>query len=205
MSLKLYSYPRAPNPRRVLIFLAEKGISVPVETVDIMQRANRQPPFLAKNPLGGIPVLELDDGDCIAESVAICRYFEELQPEPPLFGSGARQRAEVEMWNRRVELGLLNAIGMVWAHGSPLTAQIVKQIPENVAPSRARADAFFELLDGALGKRPFLAGERFSIADISALCAIDFGRTFVEVAPNPALANLARWHREVSARPSASV
>jgi glutathione S-transferase len=122
-----------------------------------MKRENRQPPFLAKNPLGGIPVLELDDGTCIAESVAI-----------------------------------------------PLTAQIVKQIAANVAPNRARADWFFELLDGALGKRPFLAGERFSIADISALCAIDFGGALVQVAPSPSLSNLARWHREVSARPSAS-
>ncbi len=201
--MKLYSYPGAPNPRRVLIFLAEKGLAVPVETIDIMKRANRQPPFLERNPLGGIPVLELDDGSHIAESVAICRYFEELQPEPALFGSGARECAEVEMWNRRVELGLLNAIGMVWAHGSPLTAAVLKQIPENVAPGRARADWFLELLDRSLEKRPFLAGERYSIADISALCAIDFAK-MVEIAPAPTLGNLARWHRDVSARPSAS-
>src|SRR5262249_24950191 len=140
--MKLYDYARAPNPRRVRIFLAEKSMSVPLEDVDIMRRVNRDAPFLEKNPFGTIPVLELDDGSCISESVAICRYFEDLQPEPPLFGRGARERAEVEMWNRRVELILLQSVGMVWVHGSPLTAKVVKQIPENVAPNRKRAAQF---------------------------------------------------------------
>jgi len=139
--MKIYDYTQAPNPRRVRVFLAEKGISVPYEQIDIFQRDNRKPPFLAKNPLGGIPVLELDDGTHIAESIAICRYFEALHPEPALFGSSAGEQAMVEMWNRRVELNLLNAIGMVWIHGNPMTAKIVKQIPENVEPARKRAAA----------------------------------------------------------------
>ncbi len=202
--MKLYSFPRAPNPRRVRIFLAEKGISVPVETIDIFKRDNRQPAFLAKNPLGGIPVLELDDGSHISESVAICRYFEELHPEPPLFGASPRECAEVEMWNRRVELVLGNAAGMVWAHGSPLTAQIVQQIPENVAPNRKRAEQFFELMDRTLQGRTFFAGERVSIADITALCTMDFASAMIELAPDPSLAALARWHAAMSARPSAS-
>ena len=200
--MKLYDYGRAPNPRRVRIFLAEKGVRVPLEEVDIFQRANRAPGYLAKNPLGGVPVLELDDGTCIAESVAICRYFEALHPEPPLFGRSAVEQAQVEMWNRRVELNLMNAVGMVWIHGHPLTAALLKQIPENVEPNRKRAAQFFELLDGHLAKSPFVAGEAISIADITALCTFDFA-AFVEVVPDPALANVSRWHRDMSARPSA--
>lgn len=201
--MKLYDFKQAPNPRRVRIFLAEKGISVPLEQVDIFQRANRQPPFLAKNPLGGIPVLELDDGTCIAESVAICRYFEVLHPEPALFGRDAREQALVEMWNRRVELVLLNSIGMVWGHGSPLTAKVIQQIPENVEPNRKRAAIFLELLDRELATRPFIAGDRISVADISALCTIDFAK-MVQIAPDPSLTAVARWHSAMSARPSAS-
>ncbi len=201
--MKLYDFKQAPNPRRVRIFLAEKGVSVPLETVDIFARANRQPAFLEKNPLGGIPVLELDDGRCIAESVAICRYFEALHPEPPLFGRDPADQATVEMWNRRVELVLLNAIGMVWGHGSPLTAKVVQQIPANVEPNRKRASQFLELLDRELEGRPFIAGEHYSVADITAQCTIDFAR-MVEFEPDPALSSFARWHSAVSARPSAS-
>jgi len=201
--MKLYDFKQAPNPRRVRIFLAEKSVSVPLEQVDIFSRANRQPPFLAKNPLGGIPVLELDDGTCIAESVAICRYFEALHPEPPLFGRDAVDQALIEMWNRRVELVLLNSIGMVWGHGSPLTAKVVQQIPANVEPNRKRAVIFLELLDRELATREFVAGTHISFADISALCTIDFAK-MVEIAPDPSLANVARWHATMSARPSAS-
>jgi glutathione S-transferase len=200
--MKLYDSTLAPNPRRVRIFLAEKGVSVPLEQVNIRERVNRQPPFLEKNPFGTVPVLELDDGTCISESVAICRFFEEEQPEPALFGVGARQRAEVEMWNRRVELSLLNPIGMVWLHGSPLTAAVVRQIPDNVEPNRKRAAHFFSIFDRTLAARPFVAGECFSIADISALCCIDFAR-IVQLRPDPALAHVARWYRDVSSRASA--
>jgi glutathione S-transferase len=200
--MKLYSHKQAPNPRRVRVFLAEKGLSVPTEEVDIFQRVNRQPEFLAKNPLGGIPVLELDDGTCIAESVAICRYFEALHPKPALFGETPLEQATIEMWNRRIELVLLNSIGMVWIHGHPLTAALIKQVPENVAPAKARAAEFFALLDRELGSRAFIAGPRISVADVTALCAIDFGR-FIELHADPALGNLARWYKEMSARPSA--
>jgi glutathione S-transferase len=200
--MKLYDSTPAPNPRRVRMFLSEKGLQVPLEPVDIRRRVNRQPEFREKNPFGTIPVLELDDGTCISESVAICRYFEEQQPEPALFGVGARERAEVEMWNRRIELTLFNAVGMVWVHGSPLTAAVVKQIPENVEPNRKRAAHFFDVLDRTLAGRPFIAGERFSIADISALCTIDFARV-VQIRPAPEHEQIARWHRDVSGRDSA--
>jgi glutathione S-transferase len=201
--MKLYDSTPAPNPRRVRIFLAEKGMHVPLEPVDLKQRVNREPAFRHKNPFGTIPVLELDDGSCISESVAICRYFEELQPEPALFGVGARERAEVEMWNRRIDLILFNAVGMVWIHGSPLTAARLTQIPDNVEPNRKRAAHFFAEFDRALAARPFIAGERFSIADISALCVIDFAR-IVQIRPDPEFTHLTRWYGEVSSRNSAS-
>ena len=154
--MKIYDYKLAPNPRRVRVFLAEKGLNVPLEEVDIFKGINRQPEFLKKNSLGGIPVLELDDGRHLAESVAICRYFELLHPEPALFGKGAFEQATVEMWNRRMELALFVPVGMVWGHSHELTRARIKQIPEmgeavaqgcraalRLARSRARGQEFY--------------------------------------------------------------
>ncbi len=204
--MKLLTYAGAPNPRRVHIYLAEKGIEVPFEKVDIMTRANRTPEFLEKvNPLGGIPVLELDDGTHLAESVAICRYLEALHPEPPLFGRTPKEQGVVEMWIRRVELYFMMPTGMVWVHGSPLTKKVVKQqIPEVAEQNRVLVRRFHELLDGELAKRPFVAGDAYSVADIVALCTLDFGAALNDLPPAPELEHLARWHRDVSARPSAS-
>src|SRR5690348_5456633 len=114
--MKLYDYTMAPNPRRVRIFLAEKGITLPMVQLDLFQGENRTPEALHRNPYGGLPVLELDDGTCIAESVAICRYFEELQPQPPLMGADAKDKAVVEMWTRRMELVLFGHIGRYFQH-----------------------------------------------------------------------------------------
>ena len=200
----LYDYPGGPNPRRVRIFLAEKGISVPMETVDILKRRNRQPDFLEKNPTGGIPILELDDGTCISESVAICRYFEELHPEPPLFGTGAKQRAIIEMWLRRVELNLMVPIGMVWVHGHPLTAKLIQQIPEAAAQNRVRTAMGYRLLNDQLAENEFIAGDTYSVVDAVALATYDFGAGLVGVPPEDGLTHLARWHAAVSARPSAT-
>ena len=201
--MKLYDTSTAPNPRRVRIFAAEKGMTIPTVQVDLNAKENHGTAFRDKNPMGGVPVLELDDGTCIAESVAICRYFEALHPDPPLFGRSAVEQATIEMWNRRVELVLLNSIGMVWVHGHPLTATLLQQIPANVPPARERAAQFFALLDRELAKRPFIAGDHVSVADITALCTVDFGR-FIEVHADPSLRNVARWHADMSARPSAS-
>ncbi|MEQ9436804.1 glutathione S-transferase family protein [Hyphomonas sp.] len=200
----LYDYPGGPNPRRVRIYLAEKGLTVPMETVDIMTRRNRQPDFLEKNPTGGIPILELDDGTCIAESVAICRYFEELHPSPPLFGTGAKQRAIIEMWLRRVELNLMVPIGMVWVHGHPLTAKLIRQIPEAAAQNRVRTDMGYRLLNDQLAENAFIAGDSYSVVDAVALATYDFGAGLVGVPPDDGLTHLARWHAAVSARPSAA-
>src|ERR1700683_2942487 len=134
--MKIYDFKLAPNPRRVRVFLVEKGISVPFEEIDIFKGINRQPEFLKKNSLGGIPVLELDDGRHLAESVAICRYFEVLHPEPALFGKGAFEMATVEMWNRRRGRGLFVPVGMVVGHSPELTRARIKQIPEMGAQRR---------------------------------------------------------------------
>ena len=201
--MKIYDYPQAPNPRRVRIFLAEKGIEIPFETVDITKRTNREPAFLAKNPLGGIPVLELDDGTCIAESVAICRYFEALHPEPPLFGTTPLEQARIEMWLRRVELGMMVPIGMVWIHGHPLTAGLLKQIPEAAEQNRHRAAQFYEFLDKELAGREFLAGDDYTVADAVGLATLDFGTGLVGVPYDESFAHLARWHSAMRERPSA--
>jgi glutathione S-transferase len=201
--MKLYDNVHAPNPRRVRIFLAEKGIEVPTVQVDLMRGEHKSEAIKRLNPLGAIPVLELDDGSSIAESVAICRYFEELHPEPALFGRGAAGRARVEMWNRRIELGLLMPIAQVWIHGSPITARLFEQVPDAAAFNRKVVDRFLGWLDGELRDRPFLAGDDYSVADITALCTLDFAGALVGIPIDPAHANLARWHAGVSARPSA--
>jgi glutathione S-transferase len=200
--MKIYDSSRAPNPRRVRVFLAEKGLKVPYEEVDIGNAVNRSPEFRKKNPLGGLPVLELDDGTCIAESVAICRYFEELHPEPPLFGTGAKERAEVEMWNRRAELGLFNQVTDSFRHRHEFFKGRITQVPDWAEIQRQNAEKTLDWLDQVLADRRFIAGNKFSIADITALCAVDFGAVS-KIKIRPEQKNLGRWHAEVSARPSA--
>ena len=198
----LYDSRVAPNPRRVRIFLAEKGVSVPIRQVDIGSAENRKPPFLAKNPLGGLPVLELDDGTCIAESVAICRYFEELHPTPPLMGEGARDRAIVEMWSRRTELELWRFVTGCFQHTHDYFKGRIEQVPAWGELCRKTARERLTWFDRELAGRPFIAGECYTIADITALCALDFGRV-VDIRIAPEQKHLARWHEAVSARPSA--
>ena len=200
--MKIYNSPTAPNPRRVRVFLAEKGVQVPYEDVDIGKAVNRQPEFRKKNPMAGVPVLELDDGTCIAESVAICRYFEELHPEPNLFGVGAKERAEVDMWNRRMEFNLLQPIADSFRQRHEFFKGRIRQVPEYADIQRLNAEDSLKWLDGELANRKFIAGDRFTIADITAMIAVDFGRVS-KIGIQPDQKNLARWHTEVSARPSA--
>lgn len=202
--MKLYDSPVAPNPRRVRIFLAEKGLSVPMETVDLAKLEQKVPAFAAINPLQRIPALALDSGEVICESVAICRYFEEIEPDPPLFGRDPLEKARVEMWQRRVELEFFVPIALAFRHSHPAMAEMEKpQIPELVEPNRARAKSFARFLDSELAKRPYLAGNFFSIADITALVAADFARPARIALPDD-LAHFARWRAEVAARPSAA-
>jgi glutathione S-transferase len=200
--MKLYDSGRAPNPRRVRIFLAEKRITVPTEQIDMMAGAQRTPEYTAINPLQRMPALVLDDGTVITESVAICRYFEAQQPEPPLFGKGPLDTAMVEMWNRRCEINFLLAVAHVFRHLHPAAKTLeVPQVADWGEANRPRVMEFLQIFDAHLGKHRYAAGDHFSIADITALCAADFMKPAkIEM---PDLKNLKRWHAEVSARPSA--
>jgi glutathione S-transferase len=193
----------APNPRRTRIFLAEKGITVPTEQVDMMAMAHKTPAYTAINPFQRMPVLVLDDGTVIAESIAICRYFEALQPEPPLFGVGANEIATVEMWNRRSEINFFANVAAVFRHLHPAMKELeVPQVPAYAEAMRPRVVWFLEFLNKELSEREFVAGDRFSVADITTLCAVDFMKPSRIVMPE-GLDHLKRWHAAVSARPSA--
>ena len=201
--MKLYDAGRAPNPRRTRIFLAEKGIELPTEQVDMMAKEHKTPEYTAINPLQRMPALALDDGTVITESIAICRYFEAQQPEPPLFGVGAKEIAEVEMWNRRCELNLMFPVAQVFRHTHPSMKELeVPQVAEWGEANRPRVADFLKILDAQLKTHRFVAGDRFSVADITAMVAIDFMKPSKIPIPE-GLDNVKRWHAEVSARPSA--
>lgn len=200
--MKLYDSKMAPNPRRTRIFLAEKGISIPTEQVDMMKMEHRTPEYTAINPLQRMPALVLDDGTIITESIAICRYFEVLQPEPPLFGVGAKEIALVEMWNRRCEINFFANVAAVFRHLHPAMKELeVPQIPAYAEAMRPHALRFLELIDKELAQREFIAGEHFSVVDITFLVAVDFMKPSRIPMPDGA-ANVKRWHATVSARPS---
>lgn len=199
----LYHDLRAPNPRRVRVFLAEKGVAYDTIEVSIMTRAHLTEEFKRKNPLALLPVLELADGKILRESMAICRYIEELHPEPNLFGSDAWERAQIEMWNRHAELELLFPIAQVFRNSHKMWEGRIKQSPEFADIMREHVAQRFAFFDNALADREYLAGTRFTVADITALCAIDFGKVSnIRIDP-AATPNLAAWHARVSARPSA--
>ena len=201
--MKLYDGGRAPNPRRVRIFLAEKGISVPLEPVDLGGLQHKSPGYTAVNPLQRLPALELDDGTVLTESIAICRYFEEVQPEPPLFGRGALEKARIEMWNRRMELNFLSLVSHVFRNTHPAMKEMEQpQVPEWAEANKPRIANFLGFLDRELNTRPFVAGDAFSVADITGLVAVDLMKPAKLSVPEE-LGNVRRWHAEISARPSA--
>ncbi len=200
--MKLYDGGRAPNPRRVRIFLAEKGMSVPMEPVNLGALEHKTAAYTAINPLQRVPALVLDDGTVITESMAICRYFEGLRPEPPLFGRGGREEALVEMWNRRIELNLYEAVSAVFRHLHPAMREMENQIPEWGEANKPRAIALLALLDRELADRLYVAGEHYSVADITGLVAVDFMKPARLEVPEE-FASLRRWHAQVTARPSA--
>ena len=201
--MKILQTKTAPNPRRVRVFLAEKGIEVPYEELDLMQGALKTPEFTQLNRFQRVPVLILDDGTAIAETMAICRYFEETKPEPALFGKGAKQRALIEMWNRRMELGLLFSVAQAFRHLHPAAASLeVPQVAAWGEANKPRAQEILQFMDDELGKSRFVAGDDYSVADITALVAVDFARV-ARIQRSEGHKNLARWHAEVSARPSA--
>jgi len=202
--MKLYDGGRAPSPRRVRIFLAEKGIDVPKVLVDLAKLEQKSESFRALNPLQRVPVLVLDDGTVITETMAICRYFEALHPEPNLFGRGAIEIAKVEMWNRRIELGLYSAVQAIFRHGHPAMAKMqVPQVRQWAEINKPRVTEFLEILNDALAGRKFVAGDKFSVADITGLVAIDFMKPAKLELSEP-YQHVRRWHAEISARPSAA-
>lgn len=194
---------RAPNPRRVSIFLAEKGLDIPREERDLMAGDLKTPQFTGLNPWQRVPVLILDDGRTLTESVAICRYFEELYPSPALFGDDAFSKAEVEMWNRRVELGLFTAVAHVFRHLNPKMAHLeVPQIAAWGVVNTAKVHDELRRLDERLGSVPYIAGDRYSIADITAFVAVDFMKPAKLAVPED-FHHLKRWYLDVGSRPSA--
>jgi len=202
--MKLVETARAPNPRRVRIFLAEKGIEVPTEQIDLGEMEHRRPEFAKLNPFRQVPVLVLDDGTVLSESMAICRYFEEIQPDPPLMGREPLEKAVIEMWQRRVELQFYLPVAYSFRHLHPAMAQFEEpQVPEWGEVNRARAERMLDFFDGELASRRYVAGDSFSVADISLLVAVDFMK-LAKIERRPELANLGRWYDEVSCRPSAS-
>ncbi len=193
----------APNPRRVRIFAAEKGIALPTRDLSIPAREHKSDEFVALNPRGQTPALQLDDGTVIAESVAICRYLEGLNPEPSLFGTSLKEQALIEMWNRRVEMILMPPVGAVWVHTHKFTERLPGRNLEWGKSNRPRVFDALRYFDGALEGREFLASDSYSIADILLLCTVDFA-AFVGMAVPDDLTHLQAWHARVSARPSAA-
>jgi glutathione S-transferase len=209
--MKLYDSKRAPNPRRVRIFMAEKGITCDNVQIDIVKGENISSEFLAVNPRGVLPTLVLDDGTVIDESVAICRYLEETHPEPPLMGTDPVSKAHIESRQRHMEFdGLLgaseafrNSFPGFASRGLAGNVGTVDAIPALAERGKRTVAKFYERLNADLGESPYVAGDAFSIADITALCVVDFAAGAARVAIPEYCENLTRWHEAVSARPSA--
>jgi glutathione S-transferase len=200
--MKLYSAPNpAPNPRRVLIFLAEKGLTIPVVNMSLMKGEHKAPEFAVKNSRMQIPVLELEDGTTISESISICRYLDEIHPSPPLFGTSALERATVDMWVRRIEFNVMAPVGLFWAHAHPYTARVITQFKDFGESNKARWESAARWLDKELDTQDFVAGANFTIADIAALTTIDFAIWIGLAIPDTCSALIA-WHEKVSKRAS---
>jgi glutathione S-transferase len=202
--MKLYDSV-GPNPHVVRMFIAEKGVEIPTETVDIMAGANRKPDYLAKNPSGGSPALELDDGSVLAEITAICEYLEERFPASPLLGSTAGERAETRMWTRRIDLGICEnlANGFRFSEGLPMFESRMRCLPEAADGLKAIAKDKLIWLDGLLGDKTFVCGDRFTLADIMLYCFLTFGAAVGQPLPEDCT-KIAAWLARVGARPSAS-
>ena len=202
--MKLYLTTGAPNPRRVKIFLAEKGIEVPTKEISIMDQEHKTEEYRKISPSARVPALVLDDGTVILESMAICKYFELLNPEPPLFGKSELEQALIEMQSRRMELELMMSVAGAFRHLHPAFAKLEKQIPEYGEAQKKAAKRRLSLLDNELESKEFVAGHNYSIADITALCAIDFCvPAKIEIPENHK--NLHRWIEEIKQRPSSKI
>ena len=200
--MKFYDCQTAPSPRRARIFIAEKGLDIETVEIDLGKAEQLSDDFKRKNPRCTVPVLELDDGRYLAESSAICRYFDELQPSPPLFGTGLKERAMVELWHRRMEFELALPIIDAVQNSHAFFADRTEQLPEFAERCRSQALESLCWLDTVLAEREFVAGDEYTVADIVAFVGVEFGR-LSDIRVDPNHTNVSRWHAEVSARPSA--
>ena len=200
--MKVYDFVGAPNPKKLRVYLAEKGLSVSRESVNILSGENRTPEFLAKNPMGGLPVLELDDGTYLSESLAIMEYLEELHPTPPMIGTTPLERARVRALERICELGVLVRVGTIFQNSHPLMAGRLKQSADAAETARGLLNGALRVLDAKIGKGRFVAGDRPTIADCTLFAALEFAE-FAQVAIDPECANVARWQSNFKQRPSA--
>tara|TARA_B100000949_G_scaffold153543_1_gene134995 strand:+ start:1223 stop:1834 length:612 start_codon:yes stop_codon:yes gene_type:complete len=201
--VKLYDLPPSPNARRVRIFIAEKGLEIPIVPVNMMTGENQSEDYLAKNSLGKMPLLELDDGTCIAESAAICRYLEEMNPNPPLMGRNPLQRALVEMWHRRMELEFLIPMITIFLHTGEMWKDRVTQIPQVAETGILNVKERMEWLDRELDGKEFITGEDYTVADIAAQCAFVMGKAALGLRIAEDQLNLSNWFTRVSSRPTA--
>jgi glutathione S-transferase len=194
-----------PNPRVVNMFIAEKGLDIPREEINLMAGENRQSAYMAKNPSGQMPALETDEGMVLAEITVICEYLEELHPDPPLIGSIPMQRAETRMWTRRIDLNIAETManGFRFSQGLALFQNRIRTIPEAADGLKATAREKLAWLDGLIAGREFIVGDRFTLADILLFCFVEFGNQ-VGQPLDPANTNLATWRERVNARPSAA-
>ena len=201
--MKLYNS-IGPNPHMVRMFMHEKGIEIPLEAVDMMGGENRRAPYTDRNPAGQLPALELDDGTVIAEITAICEYLEDIQPEPHLIGATPQERAETRMWTRRVDLNIVEpmANGFRYAEGAPLFKERIHIIPQAADDLKAIVQEKLGWLDGLIAGKPFLAGDRFTMADVLLFSFLDFGKSVGQTI-DPALANVSAWFTRVAERESA--
>jgi glutathione S-transferase len=183
--------------------MSEKGITIPLVHVPMRERAHKSPEFVAKNSLGQVPLLELDDGRMLSESVAICRYLEELYPTPALFGRDAWERARVDMWTRRIEFALMNPISAVWVNTHRFTARLGTQYKDYGEAMRQRSQQRLGWLNEELSGREFLATDIYTIADIVALTTVDFGK-WIGIEVPAELTHLQTWLTRVSERPSSA-
>lgn len=201
--MKVFDFPGAPNPKKLSVYLAEKGITLPRETVNLLEGATRSPEFLQKNPMGGLPVLELDDGSHLSESLAIIEYLEELHPNPPMLGGTPLERARVREAERICEFGVLWAIGTIFQNTHPLFAQRMKQSPEAAANARGRLAHSLGVVDARIGDRDYVVGTAPTIADCTLFAALEFSE-FAGVPIDAKYGNVHRWWQTWKQRPSAS-
>ena len=200
--MKLYDFD-APNPQKVLIYAAEKGIDLPCEQVAVLEHGLRTPEMLAKNPLAQVPFLELDDGQIIRESLAIIEYLEALYPDPPMLGSTPLERARIQELDRLAELGVMLEAANYVHNTHPFFADLGPQSEEGAEMASNNFRKKLTVLDSEIGERPFVAGDRPTVADCTLYSTLDFATKFGLAVPE-ALGNVLRWQREFSERPSAA-